>query len=81
MTMEIRRASFQGTKLSAGQRQRLADQERCKAAFLNPVLELSVVETLKKVDQLKEQGVKPEKLWTPDYQSRGTVSVAEWMGY
>jgi hypothetical protein len=73
--------SFQGTRLSAGQRRTLENQERCKAAFLNPVLQMSVDETLKKVDQLKEQGVKPEKLWTPDYQSKGTVSVAEWMGY
>lgn len=73
--------SFQGTRLSAGQRRTLENQERCKAAFLNTVLELSVVDTLKKVDQLKEQGVKPEKLWTIDHQSSGTVSVAEWMGY
>jgi len=42
---------------------------------------MSVEETLKKVDQLKEQGVKPEKMWSIDYQSHGTVSVAEWMGY
>lgn len=73
--------SFQGTRLTAGQRRTLENQERCKAAFLNPVLQTSVVETLKKVDQLKEQGAKPEKLWTVDYQSQGTVSVAEWMGY
>jgi len=73
--------SFQGTRLTAGQRRTLENQERCKAAFLNPVLQTSVEETLKKVDQLKEQGAKPEKLWTVDYQSQGTVSVAEWMGY
>lgn len=73
--------SFQGTRLTAGQRRTLENQERCKAAFLNPVLQTTVVETLKKVDQLKEQGAKPEKLWTVDYQSHGTVSVAEWMGY
>lgn len=77
----MKQVSFQGTRLSAGQRRTLENQERCKAAFLNPVLQMSVDETLKKVDQLKEQGVKPEKLWTPDYQSKGTVSVAEWMGY
>jgi len=79
--MEMLRASFQGTKLSAGQRRTLENQERCKAAFLNPVLQQSVEDTLKKVDQLKEQGVKPERMWTLDYQSSGTVSVAEWMGY
>lgn len=73
--------SFQGTRLTAGQRRTLENQERCKAAFLNPVPQMSVEETLKKVDQLKEQGAKPEKLWTVDYQSQGTVSVAEWMGY
>lgn len=57
----MKRHSLQGTSLSAGQRRTLEFQERCKAAFLNPVLTLSVEETLKKVDQLKEQGVKPEK--------------------
>lgn len=77
----MKRHSSQGTSLSAGQRRTLEFQERCKAAFLNPVLTMSVEETLKKVDQLKEQGVKPEKMWSIDYQSHGTVSVAEWMGY
>lgn len=75
------KVSHQGTKLSSGQRRTLENQERCKAAFLNPVLRLSVEETLKKVDQMKEQGVKPEKLWSLDHQSSGTVSVAEWKGY
>lgn len=77
----MRQVSFQGTRLSAGQRRTLENQERCKAAFLNTVLQSSVEETLKKVDQLKEQGVKPEKPWTFAYEVTGTVSVAEWMGY
>lgn len=73
--------SHQGTKISTGQRQQLAFRERCKAAFLNPVLQASVEETIKLVEQRKEQGVKPERIWTRDFESTGTVSVAEWMGY
>lgn len=73
--------SHQGTKISAGQREQLAFRERCKAAFLNPVLQKSVEETIKVIDQRKEQGVKPERVWFLDYEQHGTSSVAEWMGY
>lgn len=73
--------SRQGTKLSVGQRERLAFQERCKAAFLNPVLQKSVEETLKVIDQRNEQGVKPERVWFKESEQHGTSSVAEWMGY
>lgn len=73
--------SSQGTKLSVGQREQLAFRERCKAAFLNPVLQKSVDETIKLIDQRKEQGIKPERVWTIEYEQHGTSSVAEWMGY
>lgn len=73
--------SHQGTRITAGQRQQLAFRERCKAAFLSPVLKQTVDETLKAVEQRKEQGVKPEQIWFFDSQSSGTLCVAEWMGY
>lgn len=73
--------SQQGTAISSGQRRQQEFQNRCKAAFLNPVLMESVKETIKVIDQRKEQGVKPEQIWFFDYQESGSVSVAEWMGY
>ena len=73
--------SFQGSKISAGQRRQLAFQNQCKAAFLNPVLAESVAATIRVVDARKEQGVKPEQIWFLDYQASGSVCVAEWMGY
>jgi chitodextrinase len=73
--------SFQGSKVSAGQRRQLAFQNQCKAAFLNPILAESVAATLKAVEVRKEQGVKPERVWFPERQETGTFSVAEWMGY
>ena len=73
--------SLQGSRISSGQRKQLDFQNRCKAAFLNPVLADSVAATIKIMDERKEQGVKPEKIWFPERQETGTCSVAEWMGY
>lgn len=73
--------SLQGTAISAGQRRQLEFQNRCKAAFLNPVLNDTVQQVIKVLEERKEQGVKPERQWFVDRQERGTCSVAEWMGY
>lgn len=73
--------SGQGTKISAGQRRALEFQNRCKPAFLNPILADVVKEVIEVMEARKEQGVKPEQIWFPDYEKRGTCSVAEWMGY
>lgn len=73
--------SRQGTAVTAGQRRSLEFQNRCKAAFLNPVLIETVEQTIKVLDERKEQGVKPERQWFLDRQEQGTCSVAEWMGY
>ena len=76
----MRTVSLQGVQLSKGQQQRLAF-ERHVRQFMHPVLEQQVTETIKQLDVRKEQGAKPERVWFPDYQSYGTPSVAEWMGY
>lgn len=74
--------SFQGSKISVGQRRQLAFQNQCKAAFLNPVLAQTVEATIKVIEARKEQGVKPDQIWFFDYEEKsGAVSVAEWMGY
>lgn len=77
----VRTVSMQGIQLTPGERQRLALQQQARASFLNPVLQDQVEQTIRQLDVRKEQGAKPEKVWFPDYQSYGTPSVAEWMGY
>lgn len=76
----MRTVSFQGTQLSPGQQRRL-DQQRQVQAFMNPVLAEQVAETIKVLDQLKEQGAKPDRQWFLVSDTRGTPSFAEWMGY
>lgn len=76
----MKTVSFQGTQLSPGQQRRL-DQQRQVQAFMNPVLAEQVAETIKVLDQRKEQGAKPDRQWFLVSDTRGTPSFAEWMGY
>lgn len=73
--------SFQGSKLSPGQRRQLEFQRKTQAAFPKNVLTDQVAETIKAVEARKEQGIRPEPIWIFDYQKTGTFSTAEWMGY
>lgn len=73
--------SFQGSQISPGQRRDVMFREKCRPAFLNTVLADQVSETIRAVEVRKEQGVKPEQLWFFDFETKGTCSVAEWMGY
>ena len=76
----MKTVSFQGTQLSPGQQRRL-EQQRQVQAFMNPVLAEQVAQTIKVIDERKEQGAKPERQWFPVSDTRGTPSFAEWMGY
>ncbi|WP_238214275.1 hypothetical protein [Pseudomonas sp. PAGU 2196] len=76
----MKTVSFQGAQLSPGQRRRL-EQQRQVQAFLSPVLAEQVSQTLAVLDIRKEQGAKAEKVWTLASETRGTPSIAEWMGY
>ncbi|MEN5313690.1 hypothetical protein [Pseudomonas koreensis] len=73
--------SFQGSQLSPGQRRQLEFQRNTRAAFLNPVLAEQVAETMKAVEERKQQGLKAERVWFVDRQETGTLCVAEWMGF
>jgi hypothetical protein len=73
--------SLQGTSLTRSQRERLQQQQALKSSFLNPVLAQSVADTIKELEVRKQQGFKPEKIWFPDRQETGTISIAEWMGF
>lgn len=77
----MKTVSFQGTQLSAGQRRQLAFQQQTRTAFLNPILAETVDQALAAVELRKEQGVKPERIWSVDRQEKGTACIAEWMGY
>jgi len=76
----MKTVSFQGTQLTSGQKLRLQQQQHVKA-FMNPVLADQIAVTLAVIELRKEQGVKPEQIWFFDYESHGTVSMAEFMGY
>lgn len=76
----MKTVSFQGVQLTANQKLRLQQQQHVRS-FMNPVLAEQVATTLAVIEVRKEQGVKPEPIWFPDYKETGTISVAEWMGY
>jgi len=73
--------SFQGLQLSASERRNLAFRQQAKQSFMNSVLTEQVAETLKAVEVRKEQGIKPERVWFEERKERGTICIAEWMGY
>jgi hypothetical protein len=73
--------SFQGSQLSPGQRRQLEFQRNTLAAFMNSVLSEQVAQTIKAVEDRKEQGLKAERIWFVDRQEIGTLCVAEWMGF
>tara|TARA_R100000750_G_C2309355_1_gene81883 strand:+ start:562 stop:795 length:234 start_codon:yes stop_codon:yes gene_type:complete len=77
----MKTVSFQGSQMSANQRRTLAFQQQVKSSFLNPHLAASIDSTLKQLDERKEQGAKPDRVWFVDRQESGTPCIAEWMGY
>ena len=77
----MKTVSFQGDQLTSGQRRNLEFQQRAKQLFLESPLQQQVQETIKAVDALKEQGIKPERIWFPERQETGTICIAEWMGF
>lgn len=72
--------NFVGSHLSPRQRQMLEQQQRVKA-FMSPVLNDQVMQTIQVLDARKEQGTKPEKQWFLVSEEHGTTSIAEWLGY
>lgn len=76
----MRTVSFQGTQLTAGQRRTLQRQQAARA-FVNPILQQQVNETLAAVEARQSQSTKPERQWFLDRQERGTPCVAELFGF
>ncbi|BAN48605.1 hypothetical protein [Metapseudomonas resinovorans] len=77
----MRTVSFQGTGLSHSQRLRMDQQQAIARSFINPILQAQVDQTIRTLDERKEQGAKSEKVWFLDYEEKGTPCVAEMAGY
>lgn len=69
-----------GRALSASQRRQLELQAKMRACTVSPLRE-QVEETLQVLAERKEQGVRDEPLNKVILRDKGTVSIAEWMGY
>lgn len=76
----MKTVSLQGLQLSSSQR-RTMDQQNHVRSLMVPVLDDQVSQIIAALDIRKEQGMKPEKQWITISDTRGTVSIAEWMGY
>lgn len=77
----MKTVSFQGTQLSASQRRNLAFRDQTRASFLNSTLQQQVADTEAALAKAKEQGAKPEKLWTTIHRSKGTPFVGDAFGF
>lgn len=75
----MKRVSSQTRPLSSSQRRQLELQARMRA--IQSPLRAQVDETLAELDKRKEEGAKPEKVWTHESTTRSAPSIAEWMGY
>jgi len=78
--MTLRTVSFQGTQLTSGQRRRLQEQQQARA-FVNPILQQQVNETLAALEARQSEGIKPERQWFLERQERGTPCVADLFGF
>ncbi|WP_268796402.1 hypothetical protein [Pseudomonas huanghezhanensis] len=76
----MKRVSFQGKTLSAAQRRQLDLQARMRAISTSP-FQTEVQQALAVLHDRKEQGIKPDKQHFLVSSERGTISVAEWMGF
>lgn len=76
----MKTVSFQGSRLTPGQRERLEHQRRIKS-ILNPVLVDQVSQIIAVLEVRKEQGIKHDRVWVLDYECKGTLCIAEWMGF
>lgn len=77
----MRMVSFQGTQLSASERRSLEFRQQVRSSFINPVLQAQVDLTLANLDQRKEEGAKPVRVWFPDRTEKGTPFVGDVFGF
>ncbi|EML1366961.1 hypothetical protein MW727_005882 [Pseudomonas aeruginosa] len=77
----MRTVSFQGSTLSASERRSLELRQRAMAAVSQTVLQQQVAATLQALEQHKEQGGKPERVWTTVTNEKGTPWVGDVFGW
>ncbi len=77
----MRTVSFQGATLSASERRSLELRKRAMAAVSQTVLQQQVAATLNALEQHKEQGGKPERVWTTVTNEKGTPWVGDVFGW
>ncbi|HGM6277354.1 TPA: hypothetical protein ACKSCR_005953 [Pseudomonas aeruginosa] len=76
----MRTVSFQGSTLSASERRSLELRQRAMAAVSQTVLQ-QVAATLQALEQHKEQGGKPEKVWSTISNEKGTPFLGDVFGW
>lgn len=76
----MKQANFQGTSLTASQRQRLELQRRMRSSGVSP-LQQQVDATVQALVVRKEQGAPAEKVWFLVREEKGTPCLAEMFGY
>lgn len=77
----MRTVSFQGLQLSQAQRRQLAFQQQARQAFMNSQLAQQVEQIERAVAQRREEGAKPERVWTVETNSRGTPWLGDVFGF
>ncbi len=77
----MRTVSFQGDGLSASQYRTLQLRQQVRAAVNQSVLQQQVAATLQALDQHKEQGGKPERVWTTVTNEKGTPFLGDVFGW
>ncbi|MFG8862333.1 hypothetical protein ACEPU5_25195 [Pseudomonas aeruginosa] len=77
----MRTISFQGDGLSASQYRSIQLRQRAMAAVNQSVLQQQVVATLQALEQHKEQGGKPERVWTTVTNEKGTPFLGDVFGW
>lgn len=77
----MRTVSFQGATLTASERRSLELRQRAMAAVSQSVLQQQVAATLQALEQHKEQGGKPERVWTTVTNEKGTPWVGDVFGW
>ncbi|KPX74642.1 MULTISPECIES: hypothetical protein [Pseudomonas syringae group] len=76
----MKTVSYQGKTLSASQRRRLHLEAHVRSLTSSP-LRQQVNETLISMEKQKADGVRHEPLNKLIENKKGTLSVADWMGY
>lgn len=77
----MRMVSFQGDGLSASQYRSIQLRQQVRAAVNQSVLQQQVEATLQALEKHKEQGGKPEKVWSTISNEKGTPWVGDVFGW